>query len=251
MTLATDLDGTYTVTSLTSYQGPLQKQSDGITKIEGGKTFRVDEAGCEWRSTFEWVNDTQVKLTSVADPKKRAQRLFAGGAGRKPHRRGTNLRNDHDRQAHGRKGAADRDHHLRQRDRVFDDAKSPMTLAEDLDGKYTVLTQGARTDSQQKKGDGFTVIKDGKTMRLDAAGCEWRSTFTWVDENTVKMTSVVDPALADDGFQLKDAEGNPTSEPQTYETVLNVKREGEALQLSGTISSDGQNALLIMRKVQA
>lgn len=69
MTLATDLDGTYTITSLTSYAGPLQKQSDGITEIKDGKTFRVDEAGCEWRSTFEWISDTQVKMTSVADPK--------------------------------------------------------------------------------------------------------------------------------------------------------------------------------------
>lgn len=69
MTLATDLDGTYTVTSLTSYQGPLQKQSDGITTIAGGKTSRVDEAGCEWNSTFEWTSADQVKMTSVADPK--------------------------------------------------------------------------------------------------------------------------------------------------------------------------------------
>lgn len=126
-----------------------------------------------------------------------------------------------------------------------------MTLATDLDGTYTVTSLTSYQGPLQKQSDGITEIKGGKTMRLDAAGCEWRSTFTWVDENTVKMTSVVDPALADDGFQLKDADGNPTSEPQTYETVLNVKREGEALQLSGTISSDGQNALLIMRKVMA
>jgi hypothetical protein len=80
MTLATDLDGTYTVTSLTSYQGPLQKQSDGITTIEGGETFRVDEAGCEWRSTFEWMADDQVKMTSVADPKNARKDFLLVGA---------------------------------------------------------------------------------------------------------------------------------------------------------------------------
>jgi len=126
MTLATDLDGTYSVTSLTSYQGPLQKQSDGITTIEGGKTFRVDEAGCEWRSSFEWISDTQVKMTSVADP------------------------------------------------------------------------QNARKD-----------------------------------------------------FLLVGANGLPTAEPQTYESTLTVKRMGEKVQLTGTISYGAETIFLTMRKMQS
>ena len=70
MTLATDLDGPYMVSSVTDYDGPLRKQSDGRTEIKGAKTHRTDEAGCVWESTFEWTNDdkTEIKMTSVADP---------------------------------------------------------------------------------------------------------------------------------------------------------------------------------------
>lgn len=125
-----------------------------------------------------------------------------------------------------------------------------MTVAKDLDGKYTVLTQGARTDAQQKKGDGFTVIKDGKTLRIDGAGREWQSTFQWTDEHTVKMTSVMDTTFADDELQLKDDDGNLSGEARTYETTLSVERDGDSVTMKGTISSDGQNALLIMRKVK-
>jgi len=65
---AADLDGMYHVTSITNYNGPLQKQSDGITEIRQGRTERVDEAGCRWHSRFEWVSDTQVRMVSHADP---------------------------------------------------------------------------------------------------------------------------------------------------------------------------------------
>lgn len=70
MEIATDLDGTYTVNTVTDYDGPLKKKSDGQTTIEGGKTHRIDAAGCEWNSIFRWVNEekTQVKMISIADP---------------------------------------------------------------------------------------------------------------------------------------------------------------------------------------
>lgn len=70
MTLATDLDGVYAVNTISDYDGPLQKKSDGQTEIIDGKTHRIDDARCEWNSIFEWVNDdkTEVKMTSVADP---------------------------------------------------------------------------------------------------------------------------------------------------------------------------------------
>jgi len=70
MELANDLDGLYMVNTVTDYNGPLQKKSDGQTEIINGKTHRVDDAKCEWNSTFEWVDDakTQVKMTSIADP---------------------------------------------------------------------------------------------------------------------------------------------------------------------------------------
>lgn len=62
------LDGTYRVTTTTSYRGPLEKKSDGQTEIVNGKTRRYDSANCKWTSTFEIVSDTEVKMTSVADP---------------------------------------------------------------------------------------------------------------------------------------------------------------------------------------
>lgn len=70
MTIASDLDGVYTVNTVSDYDGPLKKKSDGETQIRGGKTHRIDKAGCVWDSTFTWVDDerTEVKMTSVADP---------------------------------------------------------------------------------------------------------------------------------------------------------------------------------------
>lgn len=63
-----ELDGIYQVTTTSSYQGPLQKKSDGRTEIKNGQTRRIDESGCEWISIFEVVNEHQVKMTSHADP---------------------------------------------------------------------------------------------------------------------------------------------------------------------------------------
>lgn len=62
------LDGPYRITTTTSYRGPLEKRSDGETEIRNGQTERTDGAGCRWTSTFEILNDAQVKMISVADP---------------------------------------------------------------------------------------------------------------------------------------------------------------------------------------
>ena len=66
--MTSELDGTYQVTTTTSYQGPLQKKSDGETTIKDGQTQRFDEANCKWTSSFEIISDTEVKMTSIADP---------------------------------------------------------------------------------------------------------------------------------------------------------------------------------------
>ena len=63
-----ELDGTYLITTTTSYQGPLEKRSDGETTITNGRTERLDDANCKWTSTFEIISDTEVKMTSRADP---------------------------------------------------------------------------------------------------------------------------------------------------------------------------------------
>ncbi len=62
------LDGTYRITTTTSYKGPLEKRSDGETEISNSQTHRRDEANCQWTSTFEIISDTEVQMTSVADP---------------------------------------------------------------------------------------------------------------------------------------------------------------------------------------
>ncbi len=62
------LDGTYRVTSTTSYQGPLEKRSDGETQIKNSQTERYDAAHCKWTSTFTILSETEVRMVSVADP---------------------------------------------------------------------------------------------------------------------------------------------------------------------------------------
>ena len=62
------LDGHYRITSTNSHKGPLEKRSDGETDIINSQTQRRDEANCQWTSTFEILSDTEVQMTSVADP---------------------------------------------------------------------------------------------------------------------------------------------------------------------------------------
>lgn len=63
------LDGKYLVTSTTDYKGPLEKKSDGETEIRDGQTRRYDRANCLWTSKFTIIGETQVEMSSTADPK--------------------------------------------------------------------------------------------------------------------------------------------------------------------------------------
>lgn len=126
-----------------------------------------------------------------------------------------------------------------------------MSNGNDLDGKYTVTTHTTYEGPHQKQGDGFTIIKGGKTLRLDETGCEWHSTFEWAGEGQVKMTSVVDPTYAADGFKLLDSEGRATSQAQTYETILVAGDKNGQFQMSGTIMNGAEKVTLIMRRVTA
>lgn len=62
------LDGKYRITSTNTLKGAIEKRSDGETEIRNGQTSRIDDAGCQWTSNFEIMNDTEVKMTSIADP---------------------------------------------------------------------------------------------------------------------------------------------------------------------------------------
>ena len=63
-----NLDGKYRVQSKTSYDGPFQLNSDGITEIKNGLTFRKDNKGCTWESSFMPIFGDQVKVESTVDP---------------------------------------------------------------------------------------------------------------------------------------------------------------------------------------
>lgn len=122
-------------------------------------------------------------------------------------------------------------------------------LATDLDGTYAVVTTSSYDGPLRKESDGVTTISGGKTQRIDDAGCEWRSTFTWVSENEVKMTSVADPSNARVDFLLTKPNGDPTSESVTYETVLKVQRKDTRVQMTGTISYGRETIILTMRRI--
>ena len=126
-----------------------------------------------------------------------------------------------------------------------------MTLAIDLDGKYSVTSLTSYEGPLQKQSDGFTDIKGGKTHRVDEAGCVWNSTFEWINEREVRMTSVADPRKARKDFLLTGPNGLPTADPQTYETTLLVKRMGNRVQLTGTINFGAETVFLTMRSVAA
>ncbi len=65
---SSELDGTYQISTVSNYEGPLERKSDGITEIRGGQTERTDENQVVWTSTFSVMNNKQVRMVSVADP---------------------------------------------------------------------------------------------------------------------------------------------------------------------------------------
>lgn len=125
-----------------------------------------------------------------------------------------------------------------------------VTPAPDLDGTYTVTSITSYNGPLQKESDGITVIKDGQTSRIDEAGCAWHSTFEWIGEGLVKMTSVADPANARSDFLLVGRDGLPTATPQTYETVMTIKRKGDRIQMTGTIEFGQETVFLTLRTLE-
>ena len=125
-----------------------------------------------------------------------------------------------------------------------------MSLAKNLDGVYTVSTVSDYKGPIKKRSDGKTEIRDGKTHRIDDAGCEWNSTFTLTEEqDTVLMTSIADPINADPDFMLTRPDGSPTSDKVIYEARLSVKRKEDRVQLSGSINYGAETVFLTMRKI--
>lgn len=63
-----NLDGTYAISSTSNYNGPLERHSDGVTKIQNGRTERRDDNNVLWTSIFNPVSETEVEMISIADP---------------------------------------------------------------------------------------------------------------------------------------------------------------------------------------
>lgn len=74
--MAHELDGRYNVSSTSSYGGPLERKSDGVTDIVDGKTARTDGNNVLWTSSFTVISETEVEMISVADPS-RANKDYA------------------------------------------------------------------------------------------------------------------------------------------------------------------------------
>jgi len=125
-----------------------------------------------------------------------------------------------------------------------------MTLATELDGIYTVHTVSDYDGPLKKRSDGQTEIIDGKTHRVDDAGCEWNSTFEWTDadKTAVTMTSIADPINADADFLLVRPDGTPTSDKVTYVSRLKVMKKGTQVQMTGTINYGAETVILTLRK---
>ncbi len=119
-----------------------------------------------------------------------------------------------------------------------------------LDGKYRISTTTSYQGPLEKRSDGETEIVNSQTQRVDDANCKWTSTFTVLNDNEVKMTSVADPSEAAVDFLLTAPDGSPTRETVTYEATLKYARKGDDIQLSGQIEYGSDVVFLTMRTLR-
>lgn len=124
-------------------------------------------------------------------------------------------------------------------------------MATDLDGTYNVSSTSSYGGPLERKSDGVTEIRDGKTFRTDNNGVTWASTFTILSETEVEMIAVADPAKAHKDYALTRPDGVPTREPVTYRSVLKLARKGDKIQMSGQIEYGNDVIFLTMRKTSA
>lgn len=119
----------------------------------------------------------------------------------------------------------------------------------DLDGTYRITTISNYDGPVEKKSDGTTEIKDGRTHRVDEAGCVWTSELIPISENQVKFVSTADPTNANPDFCLTAENGQLTRDPVTYSTVLDMARMGEKIKLSGQIEHGAMTTIITMIKM--
>jgi hypothetical protein len=126
-----------------------------------------------------------------------------------------------------------------------------MTLTiDELNGKYRVTTVTDYQGPVPMKSDGVTEIKNGQTHRTDAAGVQWSTQFTVVNDEEVKMVATADPSGAAKDFLLTKEDGTLTHDPVVYTTPLKVMRKGGKICLSGNIIHGKISTLLTMMKIE-
>lgn len=121
-------------------------------------------------------------------------------------------------------------------------------MASELDGTYRVSTVSSYDGPLERKSDGTTVIRDGRTSRTDENNVVWTSSFTVLNNKQVKMVSVADPSAAESGFALNRPDGSPTRDSVTYESVLRYARKGQEVQMSGQIEYGKEIVFITLRR---
>lgn len=135
-------------------------------------------------------------------------------------------------------------------DKIINQVRIIKMSEHPLDGKYRITTTNSYQTVAEKRSDGETEIRGGKTERMDAANCKWTSTFEIINDSEVKMTSVADPTKASIDFMITRPDGTPTREITTYEATLKLSRKGDdKIQMSGQIYYGNDVIFLTMRKI--
>lgn len=122
-------------------------------------------------------------------------------------------------------------------------------MASELDGKYRVSTVSNYDGPLERKSDGETEIREGRTSRIDENKVVWSSEFIVLNSKQVKMISIADPTRAAGDFALNRPDGSPTREPVTYESVLRYARKGNEVQMSGQIEYGKEIVFITLRKI--
>jgi len=71
-----NLDGKYKVKTETNFISAFPADGDGVTEIKNGLTYRTDENGCTWESSFSILDDNKVLLESTVDPSNAPANIF-------------------------------------------------------------------------------------------------------------------------------------------------------------------------------
>lgn len=117
-----------------------------------------------------------------------------------------------------------------------------------LDGVYRVTSTTNYDGPLEKKSDGQTEIRGGRTERYDGYNCHWESSFKILSEEEVEMISVADPEKADVDFLLRRPDGSPTRDKVVYRSTLKLARKGDKIQMSGQIHYGDEIVFLTLRK---